>query len=364
MLLKEITEYLEQKAPLALQENYDNCGLITGDLSSEINSALICLDSTEDVVDEAIAIGCNLIIAHHPIIFSGLKKFSSRGYIERAIVKAIKNDIAIYAIHTNLDNASNGVNQRMADKLGLISRKILDPKADQLLKLSVFVPETHADALRNALFVSGAGHIGGYDECSFGVSGEGTFRAGENSLPFVGKRGQRHTEREIKIEVILRAWNVATVISAMNAAHPYEEVAYDLYPLKNKDEGSGSGLLGELPEALPTKTFLKLVKDHFTCEVVRHTALHKETIKNVALCGGSGSFLLPKAIGAKADIFITADFKYHQFFDADKKIILADIGHFESEQFTIDLLSDWIAEKFPNFAAHKTGVVTNPIYYF
>ncbi len=364
MLLKEIISHLEQLAPPSLQESYDNSGLITGSPDMEISGAIICLDSTEDVINEAIRKNCNLVIAHHPIIFSGLKKITGKNYIERTIIKAIRNEIAIYAIHTNLDNVTAGVNQKIAEKLGLLHTRILEPKAGNLLKIAVFVPVSHEESVRMAMFEAGAGKIGNYDECSFQVSGTGTFRAGSGSNPFVGQIGERSSEPEVRIETILPDYLLNQVVASMKSVHPYEEVAFDLFPLKNDWSEIGSGLIGELPEAMEPIAFLKMLKINMKTDCVRHTALGEKKIKKVAVCGGSGSFLLPNAMAEKADILVTADFKYHQFFDADGRIIIADIGHYESEQFTGELLNDWLRQKFPTFASHLTEVITNPVQYF
>ncbi|MFM9985035.1 MAG: Nif3-like dinuclear metal center hexameric protein [Flavobacteriales bacterium] len=363
MKLSELIQSLETFAPPALQEGYDNSGLIVGDPEMTITSAIICLDSTPDVIDEAIRKGSNLVIAHHPIVFSGLKKITGRTYIERTLLAAIKHDIAIYAIHTNLDNVYEGVNKRIADKIGLIKTKILEPKKGQLSKLTVFVPEKNAETVRQAIFDAGAGSIGNYSECSFNSTGQGTFKAGENARPHIGEIGRRHTESEIRIEAVLPVWKSSNVIKAMKSAHPYEEVAFDLVALQNDLHTVGSGLIGDLKEPESTMDFLNRLKKDMQTSCVRYTRPHLETVSRIAVCGGSGSFLLEKAIRAGADVLVTSDFKYHQFFDADGQIIIADIGHFESEQFTIDLLGDWLRLKFPTFALHFTDCNTNPVNY-
>jgi dinuclear metal center YbgI/SA1388 family protein len=361
--IKNITDYLEKIAPLALQESYDNSGLITGNPETIVSGIMLCLDSTEDVIDDAIANDCNLVIAHHPIVFSGIKKLNGKNYVERTIIKAIKNDIAIYAIHTNLDNVLVGVNKIIAEKLGLINLKILSPKASLLKKLVTFCPPDHAEKVRTALFNAGAGGIGNYDECSFNITGEGSFRGNESSKPFVGQIGVRHTETESRIETIFESYKRNDVLKALFQSHPYEEVAYDIYPLDNSHPQIGSGIVGELSENQHETEFLQFVKRKMNAGSLRHTSLTGKEVKRVAVCGGSGSFLLNDAIKADAQIFITADFKYHQFFDADKKIVIADIGHFESEQFTIDLIKTLILEKFSTFAVRLTKVNTNPVYY-
>ena len=363
MKIAEIISVLENLAPPAYQESYDNSGLLVGDAAAETKAALVCLDCTEAIIDEAIARGANLIIAHHPIVFSGLKRLTGKNYIERTVIKAIQNNVAIYAIHTNLDNVLAGVNQKIAERLGLKNLHILKPMPASIYKLVTFAPIIHTPMVLQALFNAGAGHIGQYADCSFIQAGEGTFRATPGTKPFVGEQGKRHYEPENRIEVIVPTHKKAEVIAALLAAHPYEEVAYDLYHLANKNQNLGAGIVGELAAPVDELDFLTSLKTTLNTRSVRHTAALGKPIKRVAICGGSGSFLLEDAIGAKADVFITGDFKYHQFFDADNKIVIADVGHFESEQFTIDLLVDFLKEKLPIFATLKTEVNTNPIAY-
>jgi dinuclear metal center YbgI/SA1388 family protein len=363
MKLSDLITSLEELAPPSYQESYDNSGLITGNPEMEITGALICLDSIEAVLDEAIAKGCNLIVAHHPIVFSGLKRFTGKTYIERVLIKALKNDLAIYAIHTNLDNISNGVNAEIGRRLGLTNTSILQPMKGKLRKLSTFVPLSHVEIVREGLFASGAGNIGNYSACSFVSEGTGTFMGNEASNPVVGSKGVVHTEKEVKIEVVFEARLENAVLQKLHECHPYEEIAYFLHTLDNSYQNVGAGLIGTLEQGLSAREFLEQLKTKMKTPVVRYTSPVKELIRTVAVCGGSGSFLLPTAIAAKADVFVTADFKYHQFFDADGKIMIADIGHFESEQFTIDLLSVYLCEKFPKFAVHLTEINTNPINY-
>lgn len=361
--VRDISKAIEQLAPLPLQESYDNAGLLCGDAMMSVTGALIALDVTEAVVEEAIEHGLNMVIAHHPLIFSGLKKLTGKNYVERCLIKAIKNDIAIYAAHTNIDAAPEGLNALFCKKLGLENCKILAPSHVGLVKLVTFAPTTHAEKVRKALFSAGAGHIGKYDQCSYAVSGEGTFRASENSQPFVGEIGERHTEAEMRIETVLPEHLTNSVISALKTAHPYEEVAYDLYPLNNKWLGAGSGMLGSLNGPLSTSDFLELLKRTFKVGVVRYTNPVKDKIQTVAVCGGSGSFLIKDAIAAEADIFITGEIKYHEFFLAEERLILADIGHFESEQFVKELFEEVIKKNFSNFAVRLSQVNTNPIKY-
>ncbi len=364
MKISDITKAMEQLAPPSLQENYDNAGLIAGNPSMPVNGALVCLDSLEEVVDEAIALGCNLVIAHHPIVFRGLKKINGNNYVERTLIKAVKNDIAIYAIHTNLDNVYHGVNRKIAERLGLEGLSILAPKEETLSKLVTFAPEMHAEAVRSALFAAGAGAIGNYTECSFNLKGIGTFKANEGANPYAGEEGNRHEEKEERIEVIFESWKQRHLIQALKDSHPYEEVAYDCYALSNLNHYTGSGMLGHLQQPMASKDFLQHIKNQMLTGCIRHTKLIKDTIQKVALCGGSGSFLLPFAKSAGADIFITADYKYHEFFDAEDRIIIADIGHYESEQFTGEIIRDFLKDKFPTFAVHLSKVKTNPVNYF
>ncbi len=359
-----VTGFLETLAPPALQEGYDNCGLLTGQPDWICTGILTTLDVTEAVVEEAIRKKCNLIVAHHPIIFGGLKKLTGKNYVERTVISAIKQDIAIYAIHTNLDNVLHGVNAKIADALGLIHRRVLQPKPDVLKKLYVFVPETHAEKLRQAIFAAGGGHIGQYQDCSFNTGGEGTFTGLAGTNPFAGTPGIPHTAKETRVEIIFPAWLENRVTAALRAVHPYEEPAFDIIRLDNTTPRTGSGLVGQLPEPMEEKAFLERVKAVFGLTVVRHTPLLGRKIATVALCGGAGSFLTRAAIAAGADFYLTADVRYHEFFDADGHLVLGDIGHFESEQFTIALLFEVLQGKFPTFAVLKTGVNTNPVHYF
>jgi dinuclear metal center YbgI/SA1388 family protein len=362
--IKDITNYLETIAPLALQENYDNSGLIVGNKNTEVTQVLISLDCTEAIVEEAIERRCNLIVSHHPIVFSGLKRLNGSNYIERTVIKAIQNNIAIYAIHTNLDNVlHNGVNQKIAEKLGLENTKILTPKSDTLYKIVTFCPVKEADNVRNAIFSAGAGVIGNYNECSFNIDGEGTFKANKDAIPYVGEHDKRHTENEVRIETIFPTHLQNAVVSALLNAHPYEEVAYDIYPIKNQHPKIGAGIIGELSSPMEADIFLSHLKNNLKAEGIRYTSFNKP-IKKVAVCGGSGSFLLNDAIRQNADAFVTGDFKYHQFFDAENRLMIADVGHFESEQFTIELLGEILTKKFTNFAVLLTKVNTNPIKYY
>ena len=364
MKIKELSHFLESIAPLSLQESYDNCGLILGSEETEITNALITLDCTEDIVQEAIDEGCNLIIAHHPVIFTGIKKLNGKNYVERTVIKAIQNNIAVYAIHTNLDNILGGVNAKIAERLGLKNCEILKPGQGNLLKLVSFVPINHLESVKAAIFEAGAGHIGNYSECSFSGIGTGTFKAGLNTHPYVGTQGKQHNEEEYRIETILPYWLKSNILNALLQAHPYEEVAYDFYELKNENKQAGSGMIGVLPEPLTDKAFLGLLKEKMELKVIQYTSFKGKKIQKVAVCGGAGSFLLKTAIAANADAFVSSDFKYHEFFDAENKLLIADIGHFESEKFTKSLLSELILEKFPTFALLLSKLNTNPVNFY
>jgi dinuclear metal center YbgI/SA1388 family protein len=364
MKIKEIISFLESFAHPSLQEHYDNAGLITGDAGWECSGIICSLDATEEVVNEAIAKKCNLIVAHHPIIFSGLKKINGKNYVEKTIIAAIKNDMAIYAVHTNIDSVMEGVSGKMATMLGLKNISILSPKENILKKLITFAPPDKAEQIRKAVFSAGGGHIGNYSECSFNASGTGTFRPEAGTNPYVGEIGKQHLEEEIKIEVVFPFFLENDLIAAMKAAHPYEEAAFDIIPLSNHHQSIGFGLAGDLTASVSEIEFLSAIKQIFRVPVIRHTALLNKPVKKVAVCGGAGSFLISNALAAGADAFITADIKYHEFFDANNRMLIADIGHYESEQFTIDLFKEVLEQKFPTFAILKTEVKTNPVNYF
>ena len=363
MTVKSICELIEEVAPLALQESYDNAGLLVGDSQMEVSSALVCIDITETVIEEAIQKNCNLIISHHPLIFSGLKRLVGQNEVQRCVQKAIKHDIAIYAAHTNLDNVLTGVSGKMAEKIGLKKLRILQPKQNALLKLITYVPKIHTFAVREALFQVGAGQIGNYDSCSFNADGTGTFRANENANPFVGKTDELHSEPETRIEVILPEYLKFKVLEALLKTHPYEEPAYDFISLENDWNQVGAGIVGELETAEDELVFLNRIKSIFNVSSIRHTNFLNKKIKSVALCGGSGSSFLVDAISAGADVYISGDFKYHEFFEAENRILIADIGHFESEQFTKDIFFEIISKKMPTFAVQISDSKTNPINY-
>jgi dinuclear metal center YbgI/SA1388 family protein len=363
MKLVEITSLLESFAPLSYQESYDNSGLQVGDEQQDITSALITVDVTDEVLDEAMKKGSNLIITHHPLIFSEIKKITGKSMSERLIIKAIRNNICIYAAHTNLDNIKSGVNARICQKLELKNCTILSPVKGALKKLVTFIPPEHAEKVRQAVFGAGAGVIGEYDQCSYNLEGYGTFRGSGNTNPFIGEKGKLNFEKEIRFETIFPENLQSAIIRALLEAHPYEEVAYDIYPLDNMHHETGAGMVGETSVPFDTINFLKRMKKVFNASTVRYSKVVKDKINKVAVCGGSGSFLIREAIHSGADLFITGEMKYHQFFEAEDKIILADIGHFESEQFTKEIFYELLIKNFPKFAVRLSEVNTNPINY-
>jgi len=363
MKLADIIAAFESFAPQGLQEKYDNSGLVTGDPGMDVHAALLCIDVTEAVIRESIKLGADLIISHHPVIFNPLKRITGYGPTERILIAAIKENIALYSAHTNMDNIPEGVNSRICQKLGMRQAGILSPLEHSLCKLITFVPREHADRVRMALFEAGAGHIGKYDQCSFNAEGMGSFRASEGTNPFVGEIGKFHLEKELRIETVFPAVLRQKVLNALLGSHPYEEVAYDIYQLENYGNWAGSGMIGWLDKPVDEMEFFRKVKKTFKCGVIRHSALLGRPIRKVAVCGGSGSFLVSRAISAGADVFLTADVKYHQFFEADQRIVIADIGHYESEQFTIELFYEILTKKLPNFAIHFSRINTNCVNY-
>ncbi|MEM6361162.1 MAG: Nif3-like dinuclear metal center hexameric protein [Bacteroidota bacterium] len=361
--IKDIIRELETIAPRSYQEAYDNSGLLVGNNDTEVKGVLITLDVTEKVVQEAIDRSCNVIIAHHPIIFKGLKSLTGKNYVERTVLMAIKNDVAIYAIHTNLDNVNNGVNKKICNKIGLNQTRILKPKTGLMSKLITFVPPEVKEEVLNALYNAGAGQIGNYKNCSFSSEGTGTFTPSVEANPTIGTNDKPETVKEHRVEVIFPSYLTTGVINSLKAAHPYEEVAYYVSTIENENQEVGSGMIGILENEMEPMFFLELLKNKMNLKCIRHTEFSRKKIKTVAVCGGSGSFLLLAAKAQSADVFITADFKYHEFFDAEGAIIIADIGHYESEVFTKELLHDILSEKFDKFALNLSKIDTNPISY-
>ncbi|MDR2928575.1 MAG: Nif3-like dinuclear metal center hexameric protein [Cytophagaceae bacterium] len=358
-----IVNILETFAPPAFQEDYDNSGLQTGSLDSEVTGLLITLDVTPEVIEEAIACKINFILSHHPVTLAGIKKMTGSSLPVRIFTEAIRNNLIIYSAHTNLDSVKDGVSGILARKTGLINCRVLSPRKQLLTKLVTFVPVDYAGKVRNALFEAGAGHIGKYDCCSYNIEGEGTFRGGEAAHPFVGEKGNVHTESEIRIETVIPVFLQNKVLKALLATHPYEEPAYDFYLLENKWNEAGFGIIGELPEPQSPECFLAHLKNVTQTGCIRHTDTIRKTVKTIAVCGGSGSFLLHEAINIGADVFVSGDFKYHQFFDAPNTLMIADIGHYESEQFTKELLLDILTKRFPDLTLRISGINSNPIKY-
>ncbi|MCI0751753.1 MAG: Nif3-like dinuclear metal center hexameric protein [Flammeovirgaceae bacterium] len=361
--IKDITSYLESLAPKAYQESYDNSGLLTGDPETVVTGILVTLDCIESIIEEAAQKNCNLIVAHHPIIFKGLKKLTGSNYVERTVLSAIRKNIAIYAIHTNLDHVHTGVNKKICEKIGLTNVRILSPKTDTLSKLVTFIPKNETEKVMAAIHAAGAGQIGKYENCSFRVAGTGTFMPSEGSNPHLGEKGKQEYVDENRVEVIFPTHLERKILEAMKQAHPYEEVAYYLSRVENENQEVGAGMIGELDQAMEPSAFLKRLKISMSLSVIRHTKIPDKPVKKVAVCGGSGSFLLTKAIQQKADVFVTADFKYHYFFDADGRLIIADIGHYESEAYTKELIKEILTKKFPTFAVNFSITDTNPISY-
>ena len=363
MTIKDVTNHIEELAPLAYAESFDNVGLLLGNYNTEVTGVLVTLDTLEDTVNEAIAKNCNLIVSFHPIIFGGLKKINGNSYVERIVLKAIKNDIAIYATHTALDNSKYGVSAKMCEVLGLQNTKVLIPKKGIIKQLNTYVPEDKANEVREALFKVNQNNIGNYDSCSFSNLGEGTFKGNENSNPTYGKKGELHSEKETKISIVFESKDEKAILNALKQNHPYEEVAYEIVSTENVHENIGMGMFGELKTEMDEQAFLNYLKKTMQTDCVRHSELLSKKIKTVAVLGGSGSFAIENAKRVGADAYVSADFKYHEFFKAEKKILLADIGHYESEQFTKNLLVDYLTKKFSNFAIILSEKSTNPIHY-
>ena len=363
MIIQDVINYLEDLAPLAYAEDFDNVGLLVGNKNNKLKGVLVTLDTLESVVDEAIEKKCNLIVSFHPIIFKGLKKLNGSNYVERVVLKAIKHDIAVYAIHTALDNALQGVNNIICDTLGLGNKKILLPQQGTIKKLTTYVPKKDANNLRRDLFNSGAGRIGNYADCSFNMEGVGTFKGNETSNPKIGERGEYHQEQETQISVTFQKHLERKILNTLFESHPYEEVAFEVITLDNYDQHIGMGMVGELESEIKTEDFLHFVKQKMNVSCIKHSIITKNTVKRIAVLGGSGSFAIAAAKSANADIFITADLKYHDFFSAENQVILADIGHYESEQFTKTFLAEYLSKKITNFAVVLSTINTNPVKY-
>ena len=363
MKIKEIIAVLEKMAPLAYAEDFDNVGLLVGNQDLEASGILVCHDALENIIDEAITQKCNLVVCFHPILFSGLKKITGKNYVERAIINAIKNDIAIYAVHTALDNHQEGVNKIFSDALGLINTKILIPKQQFIRKLVTYTIPENAEKVRTALFNAGAGTIGNYENCSFNSDGIGTYKGNEQSNPEIGERFELVQASEIKIEVTFEKHLENKILKALFDSHLYEEVAYEIYELQNKHQNIGLGMIGELPNPMTENDFLLFVKEKMQCGGIRHSHLTGKPVAKVAVLGGAGSFAIKNALEAGADVFLTADLKYHQFYEAENQMVLADIGHFESERYTKNYIVDYLRKKIPNFAVILSEENSNPVKY-
>ncbi|MCE2611450.1 Nif3-like dinuclear metal center hexameric protein [Flavobacteriaceae bacterium D16] len=363
MIIKEITEILESYAPLEYAEDFDNVGLLVGDPNSQLTGVLITLDTLESVVEEAITHNCNLIVSFHPIIFNGLKKLTGKNYVERVVIKAIQHGIAIYCLHTALDNHFNGVNAGISEVLGLQNRQILLPKKGTLKKLTTYVPVKQAEALKKALFDAGAGNVGNYSHCSFSSFGTGSFKGESESNPTLGKRGQLHQEEEIQLHITFTRDLEKKVLQALFKAHPYEEIAFEVLTLDNTYQQIGMGMVGDLATPMDEKEFLEFVKERMNCGCIRHSELLGKKVRKVAVLGGSGAFAIDAAKASKADFFLTGDIKYHQFYQAEGRLVVADIGHYESEQYTKNLMAQYLTKKIPNFAVRLSEISTNPIKY-
>ncbi len=363
MQIRELLSFFNQWAPFQLAEDYDNVGLLVGKPETEINGVLVSLDATEDVVDEAIARNCNVVVSHHPILFKGLKKLNGQNYVARCVEKAIRNGVSLVALHTNLDHIQTGVNHQIAQRLGLFETRVLRPIKNQLMKLEYFIPHSHHEAVLASVHAAGAGNIGHYSECSFSTVGKGRFTPNEGANPFSGKVGQPEETEELKVEIIFPKLIFSTVMSALKEAHPYEEVAYMASNVENSWQDAGAGMIGKLPQPMSQNDWLAFLKRQLSVSVVKYTRPLTDQIETVAVCGGSGFFLLGDAKAAGADVFVTADVKYHEFFDAEDQIQLMDVGHFESEQFTSSLIIEKLSIQFPNIAVLLSETKTNPVFY-
>lgn len=362
--VKNVSDLIEQWAPLAYAEDFDNVGLLVGDPSQKVNGVLVTLDTTEEVIDEAVSKKCNLIVSFHPIVFSGLKKITGKSYVERTVIKAIQNDIAIYCIHTALDNQADGVSKALSDAIGLTDTQVLIPQKNTIKKLRFYVPNDHVQKVQNALFDVGAGRIGQYDQCSFVSEGIGGFRALEEALPFVGTHHQRHHEPETQVQLVFEKHIEQHMVQVLKKVHPYQEVAYEILSLDNTSSHIGMGLIGTLKKPLKEISFLTRLKNRLGTPLLRHSKTLNNPIHSVAVLGGSGSFAIPNAIALKADAYVTSDLKYHDFFTSASSILLVDVGHYESEQFTKNILVKYLIKKMPNFAIVLSETKTNPVQYF
>ena len=362
--INNIIDLLDEWAPPAYAEDFDNVGLLVGDSSKQCTGVLVSHDCIEVVLDEALDTNCNLIVCFHPILFTGLKKITGRDYVEKVILKAIRNEIAIYALHTRLDNHPEGVNKLLSDRLGLLESKVLIPKPSGLKKLSTYVPKSDVDDVLQALHQAGAGAIGNYSECSFILEGKGQFRGNEKSQPHIGNPSEKTQVEEVQIQVVFESYLKEKIQNALITAHPYENIAYEIFILDNTLDKVGIGRIGKLAQPHTEEQFLSFVKEKLQTQLIRHSPFTRKPIETVAVLGGSGSFAISNALSQKADAFITADLKYHHFYQGGNTLLLLDVGHFESEQFIKNLIVDYLSKKLPNFAIILSHAKTNPVNYF
>ena len=364
MIVQELLKTLEQWAPTAYAEDFDNVGLLIGNSQSKCSGVMITLDCTEAVINEAIADNCNVIISFHPILFSGLKKITGANYVERVAIKAIEHKISIIALHTRLDNHPDGVSNILCKRLKIKKSQVLIPKKDNLKKLVVYVPENYTEAILESLHKAGAGNLENYKECSFLLEGTGRFMGIDKSNPHIGKPSEKISLKEIQINVVFESHLYHDIQKALREAHPYETIAYEVYSLINSFSEVGMGRIGSLKKEMDLSSFLNFVKKQLNSKVIRHSPPTNKLIKKVAVLGGSGSFAIEDAKRQGADAFITADLKYHQFYQGEKSLLLVDVGHYESEQYIKNLIFDYLTEKLPSFAFVLSRTKTNPVNYF
>ena len=366
MTVQDVATALEAWAPPGSKLSYDNVGLQVGDPNRAVTTVLIALDLTPAVVDEAEAMGADLIVTHHPLLFKPLKRLGPTDFVSGLAYRLAQLGIAYYAIHTNLDAAPDGVSFALAEHLGLESVRFLDGMRDSLAKLVTFVPASHADAVRAALAEAGAGRIGDYTACSFSSSGTGRFRPGAGTDPFSGTPGALESVDEVRLEVEVARWDVARIVRALLQAHPYEEVAYDVYHVEQSATRAGLGAVGTLATPEPLRDFLRRVSDRLDAASLRYVGDDDALIETVAVCGGSGSSLIAQARAAGADAYVTADVTYHTFFeplslDGTPQLALIDAGHYETEWITERLLTDWLAAQFEGLSVRATAHRTSPM---
>lgn len=369
MIVKELIKYLEDWAPPGAAWEKDNVGLLVGSGDEKIENIFLSLELTGEVLEQALKKNCNFIFTHHPLIFNPVKNLDvNKNPNSKLIYKLIKNDINLFSAHTNLDFTKDGVSFTLAKKLKLNKITFLKNEESNQFKVVVFLPETNLDEVASAMFNQGAGIIGEYNNCSFRTNGIGTFKGSANSNPFIGKKENFEKANEVRLEVLVDSWKLNKVINAMLKSHPYEEPAYDIYPLRNKNVNYGAGAIGELDNEMNVNEFLKHVEKSLLLSNFRFVNGNKRRIKKVAVCGGSGSELLNDAISKNADVFITADIKYHTFHDAKNKILLIDAGHYETEVVILKIVEEkikkLIKEKKENIKVYKYSSSTNPVKFY